>query len=311
MAKRFDQTYLYSVYPTYERQLFEMVMKAERVDTTAEDFSDIVYDVKHRQVMPNMIKALQSSRIVLLHGDNPLGKAAKVFTMKDVKTDNTRKTFIDCSTILEKSSSGAWKAETDRLISYLLSAMTQRIYYDEALETKLTKNVALTKFGASAYAKLMFNIIDYIAKISSIMDAKEKCKALSVMFYQVSLLGQDYNSEGVRTIAKTVSGISDRMLTTILLDYDAGAFVNLKTFCDTIAKELKISKLNVEGIVSKWMYVYDPSTTFGMELFPQFSSIITDAYIGAYLNNQKTIQKVLDTDMVQYTKTLLQIEGGM
>ena len=312
MSKRLDQTYLYSIYPQYEKQLFQFVMTGERIDTSDEKFADILYDVKQRQVTNNMVRALQSKNIVLVIGSQSLGKAVKVFTIKDVKGDQQRKSFIDVGNIIALKDSGVYGcSDIDKLVSYLLSAMTQFTYYTESTETKLTNNVTLTKLGASAFSKLMFNVVDYITKISAITDAKEKCKALSAMYYQVCLLGKDFGSDSVATITKQVSGVSDRMLTTLLVDYDASSFANLKTFCDTVSNELKIPKLTVEAVVSKWMYVYDPSTTFALEMFPQFCSMISDAYVGAYLNNQKTIQKIIDTDMVQFTKTLIGIEGGV
>lgn len=313
MAKRIDQTYLYSLYPAYEKQLFQFVMSAERIDTSSEEFADILYDVKQRAVTNNMVKVLLSKKICLMIGSNPLGKAVKVFTMKDVKDAPTeRKTFIDVSAFIHKSASGAYACDNvDRLISHLISAMTQVIYYNESTEKKLTDNVSLTKLGASAFSKLMFHVVDYIAKISSVTDAKEKCKALSAIYYQVCILGKDYNSDSVNNIAKQISGISERMLTSILVDYEEADFLNLKVFCNTLAEELRIPKLNPEAIVTKWMYLYDPSTTFALELFQAFTTMISDAYVGAYLNNQKTIQKIIDSDMVQFTKTLLQIEGTM
>ena len=262
-----------------------------------------------------MVKALTSDKICLMcNGTVTLGKAIKVFTAKDAKeAPDTKKTFIDVSGIISKNDSGMYHCTSiDSLISYLLAAITQVIYYsDDSISRKLTDNVSLTKFGASAYSKLFFNVVDYITKISSINDAKEKCKALTAIYYQVCLLDKEYNSPGVNNIAKQVSGISERMLTSILIDYDESNFVNLKAICDTISTELRLPKITVEAIVAKWMYIYDPSTTFGLELFPYFSSMISNAYIGAYLNNQKTIQKVIDTDMVQFTKTLINIEGAM
>ena len=270
MAKRIDQTYLYSLYPAYEKQLFEFVMKAERVDTSSEAFADILYDVKQRAVTNNMVKVLLSKKICLMIGQNPLGKAVKVFTIKDVKDAPTeRKTFIDVSAFIHKS--GAYScSNVDRLISHLISAMTQVIYYNESTEKKLTDNVTLTKLGSSAFSKLMFHIVDYISKISSVPDAKEKCKALSAIYYQVCILRKDYNSEGVINIAKQISGVSERMMTSILVDYEESDFINLKAFCETLSEELRIPKLGPEAIVSKWMYVYDPSTAFALELFPAF-----------------------------------------
>lgn len=303
------------MYPSYEKQLFTFVMTADRIDTKDEAFGDILLDVKQRQVGNNMVKALTSSKICLAcNGTVSLGKAVKVFTVKDAKeAPDTKRTFIDVTNFIHKSDSGVYKCDNiDTLISYILAAITQVIYYsEESISRRLTENVALTKYGASAFSKLFFNVVDYITKISSIRDAKEKCKALASIYYQVCMLEKEYNSQSVNNIAKQVSGISERMLTSILIDYDESNFANIKALCDTVSKELRLPKITVEAIVSKWMYLYDPSTTFGLELFPYFSGMISNAYIGAYLNNQKTIQKIIDVDMVQYTKTLINIEGGM
>ena len=43
------------------------------------------------------------------------------------------------------------------------------------------------------------------------------------------------------------------------------------------------------------MYIYGTGTVFALELLPSFSNMLTDAYVGAYINNQKTIEKIAGT----------------
>jgi hypothetical protein len=50
------------------------------------------------------------------------------------------------------------------------------------------------------------------------------------------------------------------------------------------------------------MYLFNPSTVFALEYMPAFQSMLTNAYVGAYLNNQKTIEKICGKSMVQYAK---------
>lgn len=312
--KTIDKTYLYSIYPTYEKSLFQFVMSADRIDVNDERFADIMYELKQRALTNNMIKAVMSNKIKMLYGGSgPVGKAVKVFTMKDVKESlQNRVTFIDVSSIISLAEGGSFKCSSiDALISHILNAITQVAYYNEMVSAKLTNNVRLTSIGVSAFTKLMFNIVDYIAKISSIPDAKEQCNILSALYYHICLLGREEINDSVIGVIKSELKVSERMITTTLLNRDKDDFINLKMFCQTLSDELRLPKITPEAITSKWMYVYDPSTTFGLELFPAFSAMLTDAYIGAYINNQKTIQKVLDTDMVVYTKELLRIEGGL
>jgi hypothetical protein len=55
------------------------------------------------------------------------------------------------------------------------------------------------------------------------------------------------------------------------------------------------------------MTVYGTGTIFGLEIFPAFASMLTDTYVGAYLNNQKTIEKIAGSSMIEFTKVLLSI----
>ena len=82
---------------------------------------------------------------------------------------------------------------------------------------------------------------------------------------------------------------------------------NIKFFVETLANVLRQSKLTIDTVVEKWLFLYGPGTVFGMELFPAFSAMLTDCYIGAYVNNQKTIEKVAGQHMVQFCKSILQI----
>ena len=60
--------------------------------------------------------------------------------------------------------------------------------------------------------------------------------------------------------------------------------------------------ISVDIVVERWMHSYGVGTVFALEYFPAFSSMMTDAYIGGYLNSQKTIEKVCGTSMVNYSK---------
>ena len=85
------------------------------------------------------------------------------------------------------------------------------------------------------------------------------------------------------------------------------SFANIKLFIEAVADYLKLSSsLTVDNFLEKWMYMYGgPQTAFGLEYFPNFATIITDAYNGCYLNNQKTIEKICGNEMVGFTKGLL------
>ena len=84
-------------------------------------------------------------------------------------------------------------------------------------------------------------------------------------------------------------------------------FLNINFFVETVADVLHLNKMTLDTVIEKWMYIYGTGTVFALELLPAFSHMLTDAYVGAYINNQKTIEKVAGTGMVEFTKTILTI----
>ena len=82
---------------------------------------------------------------------------------------------------------------------------------------------------------------------------------------------------------------------------------NIKFFVETLSDVIHTSKLTLDVVVERWMYKYGPGTVFALELFPAFATMLTDAYVGAYINNQKSIEKIAGPSMVEFTKALLSI----
>ena len=67
----------------------------------------------------------------------------------------------------------------------------------------------------------------------------------------------------------------------------------------SLAKVLRIEgQLKIDNFIEKWAFVYGSGTQYGTELYTSFASILTNAYVGSYINNQKTIEKVLGRTLV-------------
>ena len=71
--------------------------------------------------------------------------------------------------------------------------------------------------------------------------------------------------------------------------------------------------MKLDNFVEKWIFLYKTGTQFALELFPAFATMMTNAFHGAYINNQKTIEKVTNNgkDMVAFSRTILQIGSEM
>ena len=311
MAKTYAATYLYSKYAEYERQIYNFVMTGTEIDKSSPEFDDIKYEVRKRQVSNALVKVLESPKIVLLTGKESMSKAFKVFCCKDIKGTNksAKKVFIDCTNIIVKDdTSGKWvcrRTNIDIFISYLVSAMHTLIYYVD--EERIVSNSRMGYSGSQAFSSLFTHVVDYVCKISSIPSCRNKCQYLAVLYYLGNILGRDYTTDSCRSIAKRISGLSDREAGIIDMQLKPESMMNIKYFVEACSTILRLNKLTLDVLIERWMTIYGTGTVFALELFPAFASMITDAYVGAYINNQKSIEKICGSSMVDFTKDILQI----
>ena len=79
----------------------------------------------------------------------------------------------------------------------------------------------------------------------------------------------------------------------------------MKKFINVTKDAFKIERLSVDLIVEKWMYIFGPGTVFSLEYLPAFITMMTDAYVGSFINNQKTIEKICGKSMVEFGKLMI------
>ena len=262
------------------------------------------------RIMCEFFKKINPETFLVLAGDvHQIGSidfGNWFFYAKDIKNGGKESVvYIDCTDLIYRSKSGRWACkDIDVLISYIASATHTYIYYKD--EARVVNNAKVISVGAKAFAELMTHVVDYVAHISSTPKIKAHCKYMAAQYYIYNILGKDV-TESNMAIARKISGLSDREAGVVELQYDVNTFSNIKFFVESLSNVLHVSKLTLDVVVERWMYLYNPSTVFGLEMFPAFASMITDCYIGSYLNNQKTIEKILGNTMVEFAKIIFKI----
>lgn len=304
ITKSFANTYLYSkASMQYEKRLMDFIMKAEQVNKLDPSFEDIKYEVKKRQVSNSLVKVLESNQVILMIQDIPLPKAFKVFCAKDIKGDGKMKIFIDADVI--KKVEGKYKCiNVDILVAYLVSAMNTRIYYSDP--KRLIMREEIIKNGASAFSSMFTYIVDYLYKISTVSSTRDKCRYLSAMYYIQNLLQKDV-TDSVKHVCRNIAGISEREEELLLMQLPDNVFDNINFFIQAVAKVLRLPKLSLDTFLEKWLYIFGTGTQFALELYPAFATMMTNVYVGCYLNNQKTIEKVVGRDMVAFSTAILRV----
>lgn len=303
MAKLLSDSYLYNKFPEYNKTLYTFIMTAEDIDKDDESFDDIIHEVKSRRVSNGILSALRNRNIVLRYAGNPLPKQFKVFVAKDIRTDKKRKVFIDCSELIRKIDGRLVCTNIDVFIAHLTSAAVHLAYYTEKSSDMIT-NRGLEP-SAESFARLFTAIVDYIYKISVVGTQKAKCMYMAAMYYMVNIVERE-ETDSIKNYARKISGISEREADLLELGMP-DMYSNIKIFIDSLARNLKLNKMTLDVVVNRWMQMYGVGTALALELFPAFATMLTDAYVGCYINNQKTIEKIASRSFVEASKGYLAV----
>ena len=312
MSKLFSDTYLYRKYPEYDKKMFEFIMGAERIDVNSEAFEDIMIDIKHRKINDALIKVLKSDNVIIgIKPGKSLPKAFKVFVAKDVREDKKLKTFIDVSDCVFMKNGVYVCNHIDWIISYLINAMTSYIY--AMLDTKFTNNSSIIKYGGDAFVRCFSYIIDRIYKISTVQSLRKKVEYVAALYYQINILGKDYskNFDSIKTTAMRISKIDAKDANIVDILLNDSCFLDIELFTENLARMFKFKDLSVSLILEKWMSAFGTGTIFALEFFPAFSMMMTNTYIGGYIDQQNSIEKIAGPSLVEFSKTILQIGASV
>lgn len=324
--KSYSDSYFYKQYPKYQKLLLDAIMTDPLIDKATEEFKGVILDLKHQRTDEALLRILNSANTVLLDCDVPLPRTFKVFCAKEMKGKDRGKikVFIDASACIVKDPKhGDYNVNETALVSYLMNAGVSMIYHKnfDILRRRANMNIGITKCFANCFT----HIIDFLAKISIQESKKIQVTYLSAMYFLMGILQLD-NENKARDIAMKVADISKNEAILLedaiekacrkhsdIKEKDLNPYENIKIFVNSLrdAMHLNPKAVSLDIIVERWMMQFGPGTVFGLEYFPAFSAMITDAYVGGYLNNQKTIEKICGKDMVQYSKDVITMLGSI
>lgn len=317
-TKVLTDSYLYRK-AEYGKQAVKFIMESTEVDRHSDAFSDIAYQVRIRQVSPVILKVLMSNNVILCIGPKPMPRTFKVFRAKNIKSPKSdeKKVYIDCTDLIVLDG-GTYKCKNiQHLISYLIGAMAYIMYH--AIPDKLVRNTTLVQAGTEAFVDMMLYVLGYLKVPITYADNKERMSYVLALYYQRCILCKQ-DAGPVSQMAKKVSKLDIKKCeyydTIFNVFFGDKPFVTIDEFLEKFAEVFLEQRpgankgngvLTVDGLVDRWMYAFGPGTAFGLEIFPAFSQILTDCYVGGYINQQNTIEKIVGKNVAEFTNTLLDI----
>ena len=195
----------------------------------------------------------------------------------------------------------------DILVCYLFSALAFMTYRDHTGDIMINNDLIIS--GAECYANLFTYIIDYL-RILGFSASKDKVKYLSALFFLTTVCSMDMGGH-----AKNIAGKIAKLTPSDIGAYDLYLndtdFTNINTFVNSISAQFNLKGLTLEVFVRRWITSFGTGTQYGLELFPAFSTMITSAYTGAYIVNQKQIEQSCARSMITFTRALMNVASGI
>lgn len=303
VATPISKCYLYSKMNGYTKVMADAILHAKRIDRNTTEFAeDVGLEIKRSKAPIYLLKILNSKNTHLLQPENPLPKPIRVFAAKDIKGNKKINAFIDISNIITQTNNNRYKVNTSVLIAYLLSAKHNMMYY--GIPGAFSNKSQLVLLETRAFAKLFTHVIDYLGNISVIPENREKMMYLSAEYFLYNHLKLT-DEDKIHEIAMRVADITESQQNIFNIVSDGKDLKTLPGFVDAVKTIFKMNKLTLSLVIEKWMFLYGAATVLSLEFLPSFLTMITNAYSGVYLNNQKSIEKILAKDLVELGKMLI------
>lgn len=308
--KTYRDSYLYNkagsngqnMMKKHDTALIGYIMKAERIDKKSDQFSGIEEDIKRQQTSSLLYQVLMMDNVYLCIGSTELPPAFKVFEAFDVQAKERKPAvFIDVTKLIQMRNGFYDCKDIGKLITYLMGALTYLLYrYDVA---KMMNNSALTISGTECYVAMYSYILDYL-RIIGYSANKPRIMYLIGLFYLNNMLGKDLDTYS-KNIAAKVAKISPSTIKAMDLFIEDDIFANIDVFTTFLAETFKLKGFTTEVLVNKWIYLFGNGSQYAVELYTSFSVLLTNAFCGAYVSNQKQIERCCGQSMVSYGNALL------
>ena len=243
-----------------------------------------------------------SPNTILCINETALPRAFKTMVAKYPSSGGARKLFVDCTGIIYATDSGYSFSNRDLpiLVADIIAGAHAMLYYN--LPVKVLNKNDILLYGSTCFSKLVFYITDYL-RLTSDIKSQGLVKYYAAKYFQISCMGKE-ECESVENRALKISQISDReamMLNDITLSgipKDV-LYKDFSSFIEAI-KLITKSQLTKEAFLDKWMMAIGKGTHFALETYPAFANMMIHAYIGDGMTMQKTIEKVVGRDMINY-----------
>lgn len=282
------------------KAILDYITNAVRIDKESEGFIGIVEEIKRQQTSTIVYQILRMDNVVLCIGNYELPRSFKVIEAKDPKNNKKPTVFIDCTGLIEYRNGFYICKKIDVLITYLYNALIYLLYRYAPM--KMINNSDLIISGTACYVSLFTYIIDYL-RIIGFAENKAKISYLVGLYFLHNVCGKDLDAY-VKNIAARNAGVELKNITVYDLYIEDQMFLDINEFVNYISKTFNLKGLNLQVFMSRWINLVGIGTQYAVELFTNFGILLTSAYSGSYIVNQRQIERSCGVNLVKFNNAI-------
>jgi hypothetical protein len=301
--KMINETFLYKLNQSRNDAAIKTYLtNAPRIDRNTEGFKEFETIVNSYINSKTIIDStLNADQVVFTMGETPM--SFTVLTAKDILKDNKHKIFVSLLPYVRYETKDSnvegglsvSNRDIDKLISRLYSVINHQVYYSQY--KKLSLDSTILETGAEIFASLYGYIFNYLYKINQNDIMFAKVKYLAARYYLEGIL--NIERENIHKYALSISKLTERQANVIDISKTKdNTFSDLQMFTKAVADVTGID-VKLDAFIEKWSYVFSSTTFYALESFTHFADLVSNVYVGAYANNQKTIEKICGIEMIK------------
>lgn len=247
--------------------------------------SAVMSDIDSGKVIPMYAKTnytIPSTIPAYLYNNN--GKACVVVNISNNATVN-------------KQNDKEYNIDSKALFALLQAGTIAATCYEKYKRIKMSTQVI--KSGAASYSRLFTKVLNKLYALNTVPDKLESAHFVTGLFFLVNVLGLDPKSE--TTIKYALVACKDPAMVPakmLIAKMKLENFKDINTFISTLPDVMPIFKgIETKVFLDNYLQMYSPQMLLSLEYFPIFMHNMAAAYVGAYMNNQHSIEQTCGNDL--------------
>lgn len=308
-----SSTYLFKLYDEtigLQQKMIEISRDSDMLGD--DDIAEHISAIERRYTFPlknKVIEDYKTNRVVLL------------YNQKDVRLPNTIPCFllnngknimccVNMSNMSSRNKQGILTVDTKILFTYMQAGSILATCYQKY--NVLVNRANIIKLGSDIYSKLFTKVVNKMFTLNVTPAKLDVVIFLSGWFFIHRLLGrdgesmQDMNMKYALDNCKSGSKlVVESYVDKFIPEED---FVDLDTFIKSLARNVPgLEDMTTRSFVDQYIMNYGPTMMLSLEFLPTLLFNLGSISVGAFLNNQHVLEKMVGEEGERLLKELVSL----